>query len=75
MFNISWVIAWLPSWFWSILLLLGIAAVIGSQLLRFIPVVNIYKLPLEIVGIVALITSIWFLGAASNEEKWKLKIN
>lgn len=74
MSELSWILGWLPTWFWSAAFLAGCAALIGSQLLQFIPIINVYKMPLQIAGIVMLLLSIWFLGAASNEEKWKQKV-
>jgi hypothetical protein len=64
----------LPSWFWNVLLILSLMALIASWVLKFIPFIGTYRLPLQVIGIIAAITSVWFLGAASNEAKWKLKV-
>jgi hypothetical protein len=65
MWQITWMISFLPDWFWTVLFFSSIGAILLSWILK--P----YKLPLQISGAVALIISVWFLGAASNEEKWQ----
>lgn len=65
MWQITWMLSFLPDWFWTVLFFLGIGVIGLSYILK--P----YKLLLQIGGVVALAISVWFLGAASNEEKWK----
>jgi hypothetical protein len=72
--QLTWMFGFLPSWFWNVLLILSLMALIASWVLKFIPFIGTYRLPLQVIGIIAAITSVWFLGAASNEAKWKLKV-
>ena len=74
MWQLTWMFGFLPSWFWSLLLVIGIILTIASWAFRFIPFVSTYRLPIQIIGIISLVTSIWFLGAASNEEKWQARV-
>ena len=74
MWQITWMIGLLPEWVWPALLILGSLAVLASFVLGFIPVIKNYKLPIQVGGILAVAVSVWFLGAASNEEKWQAKI-
>jgi len=74
MSQLTWMLGFLPGWFWSVLLIVGFGLVIAAWALKFIPFVSTYRLPMQIVGMISLLTSIWFLGAASNEEKWQLKV-
>jgi hypothetical protein len=60
--------------FWQFVLLAGIVAVIAAAILKFIPFVSTYRLPIQVSGAIAVIISIWFLGAANNEKKWQAKI-
>lgn len=69
--QITWMFSFLPNWFWNLSLIIGIGLLLASWVLKFIPFVGTYRLPLQVIGIVSAITSVWFLGAASNEEKWK----
>jgi hypothetical protein len=68
MWQITWILSLLPDWFWTVSLIAGIASCIAS---RFF---GIYKLPLVLGGAAAVVLSVWMLGAASNEEKWQVKI-
>lgn len=65
MWQLTWMLSFLPDWFWTALFFSSVGAIGLSYILK--P----YKLLLQIGGAVALIISIWFLGAASNEEKWQ----
>lgn len=74
MWQLTWMFGFLPSWFWTLLLIAGILMVLASWVLKFIPFVGTYRLPIQVAGVLSLVTSIWFLGAASNEEKWKARV-
>lgn len=68
MWQITWMLGLLPDWFWTLLLIVSIAAI---GLSKFIAP---YKLPLRWGGLAGLLLSIWCLGAASNEEKWQERV-
>jgi hypothetical protein len=68
MWQISWILSFLPDWFWILLLIISIASVLLS---RFFAV---YKLPMKVVGSIGLVLSVWMLGAASNEAKWEARV-
>lgn len=74
MWQLTWMFGFLPAWFWNVLFMLGMIFVLASWAFKFIPFIGTYRLPIQIIGILSLITSIWFLGAASNEEKWQIKV-
>jgi hypothetical protein len=74
MWQITWALGLLPDWFWTALLIIGIVAVVASAILGVVPFIKQYKMPIQVGGIVSIIVSVWFLGAASNEEKWQVKI-
>jgi hypothetical protein len=74
MWQITWALSLLPDWFWTALLITGIVAVVASVILGVVPFIKQYKLPIQVGGIISIIVSVWFLGAASNEEKWQVKI-
>jgi hypothetical protein len=68
MWQLTWMLSFLPDWFWAVLFFSGIGAIVASKFLK------LYSLPLKIGGAVAVVVSLWFMGAASNEEKWQVKI-
>lgn len=61
-------LGFLPDWFWILLLIASIAAVLLSRFFLA------YKLPMKLGGTIALALSVWMLGAASNEAKWDAKV-
>jgi|688.fasta_scaffold88908_5 hypothetical protein len=69
--QITWMLGFLPNWFWNVTLIVSIIVLIVSWVLKFIPFVGTYRLPLQVFGVIASIVSVWFLGAASNEAKWQ----
>jgi hypothetical protein len=66
-----WILNFLPDWIFHLIVLAGLAGlVLSTFLLKWIPLVSQYKLPVQIGSIVALIVGIWFEGGISNEHKW-----
>lgn len=74
MWQITWILGLLPDWVWPALLILGVLAIIAAWVLKRIPFISSYNLPIRVGGIISIVVSIWFLGAASNEQKWQAKI-
>jgi membrane-bound ClpP family serine protease len=66
MVQLTWMLSFIPEWFWTMLLIGGVVALFAA---RFFP-----QFPLKIGGIVAIVISVWFLGAASNEAKWEARV-
>lgn len=64
----------ISSTFWQFVFFIGLGSVIAASVLNFVPFISIYRLPIQVLGTIAVVTSVWFLGAASNEEKWQTKI-
>jgi hypothetical protein len=74
MWQLSWMLGLLPNWFWTLILILGVLAILASWVLKFIPFVSTYRLPIQVGGILALLVGVYFQGFISNEEKWQSKI-
>lgn len=74
MWQLTWMLSFIPPWFWNVLFFVGIGSVVAAWIFKFIPFISTYRLPIQVVGILSIMTSIWFLGAASNEEKWQAEI-
>jgi hypothetical protein len=68
MWQITWMLSFLPDWFWTVLLVAGVAA---YGLSKFFAA---YTVPMKIGGAVAIMLGLWFLGAASNEAKWEARV-
>lgn len=74
MWQMTWMLSFLPDWFWTFMFIAGILAVIAAWLLKRIPFVSRYQLFFKLGGIVSILISAWFLGAASNEERHRAEI-
>jgi len=74
MWQLTMLFSWLPGWFWSAILLLGIVCMAAAWFLGKLPFISTYRFSIQLAGIIATVVSIWFLGAASNEEKWQEKL-
>lgn len=74
MWQISWMLGLLPSWFWSLVLAVGVLAILASWVLKFVPFVSTYRLPIQVGGIIAMLVGVFYQGFYSNEEKWQSKV-
>jgi len=64
----------IPDWFWTLVLISGIVGTLATWVLKFIPFVSTYRLPIQIASIIALIVGVYFQGVIANETKWQDKI-
>ena len=74
MWQIMWMMNLLPDWFWHVVTIGGAVAIIVAWMLKHIPFISQYNLPIRIVGTVALLVGIWFQGGMANEAKWQAKV-
>lgn len=74
MWQITWLLSLLPDWIWHILLISSVLAVIASLVLKNIPFVSGYRIPLQYGGVAIAILSIWMEGGIANEEKWQARV-
>ena len=68
MWQLSWMLSFLPDWLWIVLLIGSTASVLLSRFFLT------YKLPMKIAGAIGIVLSVWMLGAASNEAKWEARV-
>jgi hypothetical protein len=69
-----WILSFLPFWIFHLIVFAGIAAVVCSFVLKFIPFISTYTLPIQLIGIVLISFGLFFEGAASNEQTWLAKV-
>jgi hypothetical protein len=74
MWQIMWMMSLLPDWVWHVITISGAVAVVASWVLKRIPFISQYNIPLRIAGTVALLVGIWFEGGLTNEAKWQAKV-
>lgn len=68
-----WILKWLPDWIFYATLLLGLAALVVTYFLRFIPIPLLwtYKIPVQVVAIFIVAGSVYMLGAQANDQHWQ----
>jgi len=69
-----WLLNFLPGWFFSATFLLGLAGLVLSFFLKFLPFFGQYVLPIRVIFTLILVGSTWMLGGAANEEKWLARV-
>lgn len=69
-----WVLNFLPDWIFHFLVLAGIGGLIVSYLMKFIPFVYMYKTPIQIGSIIAIIVGTFMVGAAWNDKAWRDRV-
>lgn len=71
-----WILQWLPWWLFYIILGLGLVGLAITYLLKFIPlpIIHVYKTPLQIVSIILVVIGVYMLGSIANERAWQAKI-
>lgn len=74
MWQLTWMLSLLPDWFWALVLIAGLLALVASFVLKFIPFVSTYRLPLQVGGILALVVGVYFQGVIANEAKWEARV-
>jgi len=69
-----WILSFTPDWVFHSIALAGVIGIIAGFLLSFIPLVNKYKLAIQVISLVLLTFGIFMEGAILNEQTWKLKV-
>lgn len=66
-----WILNFLPFWFFHLITLVGLVGLLAGFVLGMVPLINKYKLPIQVVSLLLLVAGIYMEGAISNEEKWQ----
>ena len=64
----------IPDWFWTLVLIAGVLGTLAAWVLKFIPFVSTYRLPIQVGSVVALLVGVYFQGIIANENKWQVRI-
>jgi uncharacterized membrane protein (DUF106 family) len=74
MWQIMWMLSFLPDWIFHLILLAGVLGILASLVSKFIPVISTYKLPIQIVSVILIVVGVWFEGAMSNQAAWEARV-
>jgi uncharacterized membrane protein len=72
-----WILQWLPNWIFYAVLIAGVFGVAASYFIRFlsfIPFLYIYKTPIQLVSIAAIVIGTFMAGAIHDNEQWEARV-
>ncbi len=69
-----WFLSFLPSWYVHIIPLLALAIIFASMVLKIIPFVSTYYIPIRIIGFVLLLFGVFFEGGLYMNQQWTAKV-
>ena len=69
-----WILSYLPTWIFYAITVIGILGLISSYVLGMVPLVNQYKIPLQVVSIVVIAFGVFIIGGVENELAWQAKV-
>ena len=69
-----WILSYLPTWIFYAIVVLGILGVVASYVLSMVPLVNQYKIPLQVVSIVVIAFVVFIIVGVENELSWQAKV-
>ena len=71
---IMWILKFLPDWIFYAVLLAGVVGLVASVVLKFIPFVSQYRLPIQVASGVLTAFGLYMSGAISNEAAWLARV-
>lgn len=69
-----WALYFLPTWYVHAIPLTALAIIIASMFLKVIPFINVYYIPIRIIGFVLLFFGIFFEGGLYVNHEWSAKV-
>lgn len=71
-----WLLKFLPDWIFYGIFFLGIAGLVVTYTLKYIPVpaISVYKVPLQLASIALVVIGTFMTGAVWNENAWKARV-
>lgn len=69
-----WVLNFLPDAVFQWLFAAGVVGLICGFFLGFIPFVGRYKLPIQVISMLAFTVGLWYLGGIAKDREWKARV-
>lgn len=69
-----WILNWLPDLVVHLILLLGVAGIVLSYFIKFIPILSNYKIPLQVAGFILAIAGVWLEGGIAKDKEYRQQI-
>lgn len=76
--QIWWMLSLIPDsimlWLFYLLFFSGVALIVASWLVKWIPVITNYKFPVQLLGIILYGGGAWLLGGYGVEQAWRARV-
>lgn len=69
-----WVLKFVPDWIFYAVLCIGLLGLVASYVLKFIPFVYMYRTPIQVASVLAIVFGTYMSGAISNEQAWQARV-
>jgi hypothetical protein len=65
---------WLITWLVNGLVVVGLIGISAAWIARWVPYFNLYRGPIQLIGIVCLVLGVYFKGGADVERSWRERV-
>jgi len=69
-----WILQWLPNWIFYGIFFAGLLGLLATYVMKFIPLVYVYRTPIQAVSVILIALGTYMSGAISNEEAWQARV-
>ena len=69
-----WILQWLPNWIFYGIFFAGLIGLLATYIMKFIPLVYVYRTPIQAVSVLLIAIGTYMSGALSNEEAWQSRV-
>ncbi len=69
-----WILQWLPNWIFYGIFFAGLLGLLATYIMKFIPLVYVYRTPIQAVSVLLIVIGTYMSGAISNEEAWQSRV-
>jgi uncharacterized membrane protein len=69
-----WILQWLPNWIFYAIFFAGLLGLVATFVMKFIPLVYVYRTPIQAVSVLLIAIGTYMSGAISNEEAWQARV-
>ena len=74
MWQLMWILGLVPNIVWHVLLVASVLGIIIASIVKFIPFINQYRLPVQLASVALLLLSVFIEGGLVVEAKYQEKI-
>ena len=69
-----WILQWLPNWIFYGIFFAGLLGLLATYIMKFIPLIYVYRTPIQAVSVLLIALGTYMSGAISNEESWQSRV-